>query len=69
MDRLSPRQIEVLHLVVAGLTNSEIGQRLGIGHSTVRRHLEVCQRRLRVAGRIQLAVAFTKLTIRKGSRH
>ncbi len=36
---LSARETEVLRLVAAGLTNSEIGKRLFIGEATVKTHL------------------------------
>ncbi len=38
-DNLTPREIEVLGAVSAGLTNAEIGRRLFIGEATVKTHL------------------------------
>ena len=38
MDRLTKRQREVLELVAEGLTNREVGERLGISQRTVEIH-------------------------------
>ena len=53
---LTSRELEVLQLVAAGLTNREIGERLGIERSTVKTHLGHISERLGVSGRA-LAVA------------
>ena len=39
IDRLSPREVEVLRLVARGLSNSEIGRELYISETTVKTHL------------------------------
>lgn len=39
MERLTARQREVLALTVAGWTQEEIGERLGIAHQVVSEHL------------------------------
>ncbi len=38
LDKLSPRELEVAHLIVAGLPNKTIGQRLDISERTVQVH-------------------------------
>jgi DNA-binding CsgD family transcriptional regulator len=38
--RLTPRQQQLLQHVAAGLTNGQIGRRMGISEGTVRKHLE-----------------------------
>lgn len=38
--RLTPRQSQVLALVAAGLSDKEVGERLGLAHRTVRTHLD-----------------------------
>ena len=38
--RLTPRQSQVLALVAAGLSDKEVGARLGLAHRTVRTHLD-----------------------------
>ena len=40
VPRLTPRQTELLHLVAAGHTNTQIALLLGISEATVRSHLE-----------------------------
>lgn len=48
---LTPREMEVLHHVVAGETNREIGTRLSISERTVERHLTNIYRKLGVSSR------------------
>jgi DNA-binding NarL/FixJ family response regulator len=48
---LTPRQAQVARMLVWRLTNREIGERLGLSESTVRRHVEGVFVRLGVAGR------------------
>jgi DNA-binding CsgD family transcriptional regulator len=49
--RLTPRQRELMHLVAAGHTNSEIAKRLYLTNNTVRKHLENIFERLEVGTR------------------
>jgi DNA-binding CsgD family transcriptional regulator len=51
VPRLTPRQTELLHLVAAGNTNTQIARRLGISEGTVRTHLENIYERLQVSSR------------------
>jgi DNA-binding CsgD family transcriptional regulator len=51
VPRLTPRQTELLHLVAAGHTNTQIARRLGISEGTVRTHLEHIYGRLNVTSR------------------
>jgi DNA-binding CsgD family transcriptional regulator len=48
---LTPRQWELMDLLAAGHTNSQIARRLGISEGTVRTHLENIYRRLQVNSR------------------
>jgi DNA-binding CsgD family transcriptional regulator len=48
---LTPRQRQLLRLVAAGQTNRQIGRRLGVQESTVRKHLENVFQRLDVQSR------------------
>ena len=49
--RLTPRQKELLRLLAAGHTNTQIARRLGISEGTVRTHLENIYERLHVSSR------------------
>lgn len=53
---LSHRETEVLKLMVDGLSNKEIADRLVIGVSTVRTHVEHILEKLSVSGRTEAAV-------------
>jgi DNA-binding CsgD family transcriptional regulator len=51
VPRLTPRQNDLLRLVAAGHTNTQIARRLGISEATVRTHLENIYERLHVSSR------------------
>ena len=51
VPRLTPRQNDLLHLLAAGHTNTQIARRLGISEGTVRTHLENIYERLHVSSR------------------
>ena len=52
---LSSREREIARLVARGLTNREIGERLGVAHRTVETHVQNAFRKLGVNSRMQLA--------------
>lgn len=52
---ISQREREVLALVVEGLTNNEIADRLSISPATVRHHVSACISKLGAANRAQAA--------------
>jgi DNA-binding NarL/FixJ family response regulator len=54
-SHISPRELEVVRLVVDGRSNDEIGAQLGIGVKTVETHLRRLFERLAVASRTELA--------------
>ena len=54
---LSPRELEVLELVAAGLTNEAIAERLYLSVRTVERHLSNVYAKLRVSGKAGRAAA------------
>ncbi len=53
---LTPRELEVLGLLVEGMTNDQIGVNLGISVKTVENHLHTIFRKMDVASRVEAAV-------------
>jgi DNA-binding NarL/FixJ family response regulator len=53
---LSPREMEILELVIQGMSNREIAYSLGISHQTVKNHMTSILSKLGVADRTQAAV-------------
>lgn len=53
---LSDRELEVVHLVVDGLSNLQIALRLGLSSRTVQAHLSNCMSKTGTRTRTQLAV-------------
>jgi DNA-binding CsgD family transcriptional regulator len=51
VPRLTPRQKDLLQLLAAGHTNTQLARRLGISEGTVRTHLENIYTRLNVSSR------------------
>jgi len=62
LEVLSERELQVLELLAQGLTNPQIGTRLGISHKTVARHRE------RIMGKLNLhsSTELVKFAIRTG---
>ncbi len=56
-SELSPRELQVLELIVKGRSNKEIGDALGISEATVKWHVNLILSRLGVADRTQATVA------------
>jgi DNA-binding NarL/FixJ family response regulator len=54
--RLSGRESEVLRLLADGLTNQQIGARMGITERTVRSHVQRIYRAIGAADRVQVAL-------------
>ncbi len=53
---LSPREIEIVRLVCAGLRNKQIAERLGLGEATIKTHLHHIYGKLQLRGRLQLGL-------------
>ena len=56
VERLTPRETEVLELIAHGLSNKEIANRLIISDKTVKTHVSNILRKLNLAHRIQAAL-------------
>jgi two-component system, NarL family, response regulator len=59
-DQLSPRELDVLKLIVGGLSNKEIGDRLGVSESTVKNHVNSLLAKLHVQDRTQAVTTALK---------
>jgi len=58
---LSPREMDVLAFLVAGMSNREIGQELHLSVSTVKAHLSSVFRKLGVTNRTQAALVGVRI--------
>jgi DNA-binding NarL/FixJ family response regulator len=61
---LSPRQVDVLRLLIGGQSNKAIARELDISPSTVRTHVEALFERLGAHNRTQAVVAAARLGLR-----
>ena len=64
-ESLSQREREALGLLAEGMSNSQIGERLGIGEKTVKTHVSNVLAKLGVTGRTQAAVYAWKSGLKK----
>jgi len=65
---LSPREREVMTLVVAGLLNKQVGGELGISEITVKAHRGQVMRKMNVRSLAELVTIATRLGLPRGSR-
>lgn len=67
-ENLTPREIEILRLVAAGLGNQQIAEQLGVAVTTVRTHLNNLYEKLHLRNRVELALfAASPVTARSSS--
>ncbi|MFS0828798.1 response regulator transcription factor [Pseudomonas phoenicis] len=59
---ITEREHDVIHYLSKGLSNKEIGKKLGISHHTVRDHLSSIFKKLNVSSRVELAIFVHSLT-------
>ena len=64
-DQLDPHLLEVLRLLHEGLSNKEIGNRLGLAESTVKGRMNRLYRRFGVTTRLQLLTTALRTRILK----
>jgi two-component system, NarL family, nitrate/nitrite response regulator NarL len=65
LDELTSREREVLELVAEGLSNQEIGDRLGLAEKTIKHYMTSILGKLRVRSRVEAAL----LAYREGMAH
>jgi len=63
VEPLSPRELEVLHLIALGRTNKEIAKQLVVARGTVKAHAASIYRKLDVANRTEAAARARELGI------
>lgn len=56
LDKLTPRELEVLTLIAAGLTNAEIGTKLGVAVGTVKTHVNALLSKIGARDRVQATI-------------
>lgn len=56
LDRLTPRQREIVHLIGGGASNKEIASQLNVTEGTVKAHLTAIFRKTGLSSRLQLAL-------------
>jgi LuxR family transcriptional regulator, maltose regulon positive regulatory protein len=60
--KITERQREVVELIAEGLSNDEVGERLGISPRTAKAHSDVLRQKLGVTRRRQIPVAYRAIT-------
>ena len=63
IEPLTPREIEVLHLLAEGMTNRAIAQRLEISEHTVKFHVNAILGKLGAQSRTDAVVRATRLGV------
>jgi len=67
-SQLSNRETEIIRCVAAGLRNAEVAERLSIGESTVKTHLNNIFQKLGIRDRVELALYAHRVGLAEGPR-
>jgi DNA-binding NarL/FixJ family response regulator len=65
LSELTPRETNILRLVAEGLTNREIGVRLGLAEKTIKHYMTNVLGKLHVRSRLEAALLATRRTPRR----
>jgi DNA-binding CsgD family transcriptional regulator len=65
LDTLTPRQRESLVLVAKGMTNAEVGEKLGVKECTIKAHMLQSYKKLKVKNRAKAILLYQKATKKK----
>jgi DNA-binding NarL/FixJ family response regulator len=68
-EELTPREIELLELMVKGLSNKEIAQAMSLSENTVKYHVKHILQKLGVQNRTEAAVQAVRVGILKADPH
>jgi len=68
LDRLTPRESEVMQLLLGGASNAEIANRLTVSETTVKSHVRHILRKLQASNRAQAIARYLCLTKRQVRR-
>src|SRR5438552_5195871 len=63
LDRLTPREYEVMQLVATGLLNKQVGAELGMAEKTVKTHRAHMMQKLRITSVAELMVVLQKAEV------
>jgi DNA-binding NarL/FixJ family response regulator len=63
LERLTPREKEVLRLMAEGISSREIASRLGVGYTTVRTHIRSLGAKLGVHSKLEAIVKARELAL------
>jgi two-component system, NarL family, response regulator DevR len=61
LDSLTPQELRLLGYIAEGLTNRQIGERMGLAEKTIKNYVSVLLRKLGLERRTQAAVLATRL--------
>ena len=64
LDRLTPRELEVIELVAQGMSNKEIASTLCVTRHTAKAHVQSILHKLGFDSRTEAAVLWTRITDR-----
>ncbi|KKL53713.1 hypothetical protein LCGC14_2272650 [marine sediment metagenome] len=66
MNKLTPREVEIMELVKQGLTNGQIATQFGLSEQTVKNHLSSIFKKLNVPNRITALIVYGIQILNKG---